>query len=166
MTSTSSAPGSSRLRLIAPGTQLVNLDVPEGEVPTGYLASLPAGNPDLLLVNYNHFNLSSPDAQSPITGFIAGTPTSFQIQLSDDIVAHVNEQVALAVTPFAGGQTLLSPGVGVLDLKLAAREQLSASRRRLHSEGSDLYLQGDRHQHHRQGAVDGCHADCRSLIPG
>ena len=47
------------------GTQLVNVDVPEGEVPTGYLASLPAGNPDLLLVNYNSFQPVKPGCAVP-----------------------------------------------------------------------------------------------------
>jgi outer membrane protein assembly factor BamB len=124
------------------GTQSVNVDVPEGEVPAGYLASLPAGDPDLLLVNYNYFNLSNPDAQSPITGFTAGTPTSFQIQLSDDIVAHVNEQVAIAVSPFAGGQTLPSPGVGVLDLKLAAKNVFPQAGGAFTVKGRDFYYKG------------------------
>jgi outer membrane protein assembly factor BamB len=124
------------------GTQSVNVDVPEGEVPAGYLASLPVGDPDLLLVNYNYFNLSNPDAQSPITGFTAGTPTSFQIQLSDDIVAHVNEQVALAVTPFAGGQTLPSPGVGVLDLKLTAKNVFSQAGGAFTVKDRDFYYKG------------------------
>ena len=124
------------------GTQSVNVDVPEGEVPAGYLASLPAGDPDLLLVNYNYFNLSSPDAQSPITGFTPGTPTSFQIQLDNDIVAHVNDQVALAVTPFAGGQTLPSPGVGVLDLKLAAKNVFPQAGGAFTVKGRDFYYKG------------------------
>ena len=126
------------------GTQSVNVDVPEGEVPAGYLASLPAGNPDLLLVNYNYFNLSNPDAQSPITGFTAGTPTSFQIQLADDFVAHVNEQVAFAVKPFSGGgdQIIPSPGVGVLDLKLAAKNVFSQAGGAFTVKDRDFYYKG------------------------
>lgn len=102
------------------GTQLVDVDVLEGRLPEGYLPNLPVGDPDFLLVNFNAFDPLSADAQSPITGFGSGSPTSFQIQLSDDFVAHVNEQVAFAVTPLSDGQDILSQGY--LDLKIAAKK--------------------------------------------
>ena len=101
------------------GAQQLTVDVPEGELPEGYLASLPAGDSDFLLVNRNAFNSLHSDAQSPITGFTLGSPTSFQIQLADDLVAHANEQVALAVTPLNGNQDI--PSQGFLDLKPVAR---------------------------------------------
>jgi outer membrane protein assembly factor BamB len=85
------------------GTQPV-VDVPEGELPNGYLESLPIGDPDFLLVNFNAFDWSDPDAQSPITGYYPGSATSFQFQLSNDLV--VDGQIALAVTPLYGDQAI------------------------------------------------------------
>ena len=120
------------------GAQQITVDVPEGELPEGYLANLPAGDADFLLVNHNAFDPLHSDAQSPITGFIPNSPASFQIQLADDLVVHANKQVALAVTPFSGGQTIPFTQ-DFLDLKPVARNIFPQFGGAFTVQGKDFY---------------------------
>jgi hypothetical protein len=104
--------------------QTISVRVPEGVLPPGYLASLPANITGFFLVNYNYIDTTKPPrpqstAFSPITAITGSTPTSLTITLANDFVAGHNEKVAMAVSPLAGNQNI--PSQGHIDLDTVAK---------------------------------------------
>ena len=102
----------------------IPLKVPEGGIPAGFIDTIPIGDPDFFLVNYDYFPtpplLTPPlTAISPVDAVSAGSATTLQFILTDDFVASRDEQICMAVAPFSGGQDL--PTQGYLDLMPVAK---------------------------------------------
>ena len=102
----------------------IPLKLPEGQIPAGFLGSIPAGGSDFFLINDDYFSTTYPPqpsdtAKSLISAVAPGTSTTLQYTLADDFVAAKNEQLCMAVSPFSGGQIIRPQGH--LDLMLAAK---------------------------------------------